>query len=108
MEKNGALSAFILDNTIVKEHGVGALNPILILEDLDPMGNVVNPATIGDLSDMGMGAKKRPLDVAKFRFNTKDRLIIIVLALIIQVHGVILMTAILKHGAIVRTKVETM
>ena len=74
MEKNGALSASILDKNILKEHGVGALNPIL--GRLDPMDNAVNPATIGNLSDMGtkdiMGSKKRPLDVAKFHFNTKD------------------------------------
>ena len=58
----------------MKEHGVGALNPIL--GRLDPMGNAVNPATIGNLSDMDtkdiMGSKKRPLDVAKFHFNIKD------------------------------------
>ena len=74
MEKNGALSASILDKNILKEHGVGALNPIL--GSLDPMGNTVNTATIDNLSDMDtkdiMGSKKRPLDVAKFHFNTKD------------------------------------
>ena len=74
MEKNGALSASILDKNILKEHGVGALNPIL--GSLDPMGNLVTLGNVGNLSDMGtkdiMGSKKRPLDVAKFHFNTKD------------------------------------
>ena len=86
---------------------------------LGHIGNTVNPDTIDNLSDMGnpdtmgtmgniMGFKKRPLDVVKFHFNTKDGLIINVLMLIIQASGVILMRTILKHGAIVRTKVETM
>ena len=74
MEKNGALSASILDKNILKEHGVGALNPML--GSLDPMGNTVNTAAINNQSDMGsqdiMRSKKRPLDVAKFHFNTKD------------------------------------
>ena len=74
MEKNGALSASILDKNILKEHGVGALNPIL--GSLDPMGNLVTLGNVGNLFDMGtkdiMGFKKRPLDVAKFHFNTKD------------------------------------
>ena len=79
MEKNGALSASILDKNILKEHGVGALNPILV--SLDPMGNLVTMGNVGNLSDMGtkdimgdpiMGSKKRPLDVAKFHFNIKD------------------------------------
>jgi hypothetical protein len=74
MEKNGALSAYILDKNILKGHGAGALNPIL--GSLDPMGNVVTMGKVGNLSDMGtmdiMGSKKRPLDVAKFHFNTKD------------------------------------
>ena len=111
MEKNGALSAFILDKHILKEHGLIALNPIV--GSLDPIGNTVNPATIGNLSDMGtmgniMAIKKRPLDVVKFHFNTMDRLIISVLMLVIQVHGVILIRTIGEHGAIVRTKVKTM
>ena len=71
MEKNGALLASILDKNILKEHGVGALNPIL--GSLDPMGYT---ATINNQSNMGtmdiMGTKKRPLDVAKFHFNIKD------------------------------------
>ena len=77
---------------------------------LDHIGNTVNPATIDNLSDMGtMGKiKKRPLDVVKFHFNTMDRLIISVLMLVIQVHGVILIRTIGEHGAIVRTKVKTM
>ena len=108
MEKNGALSAFILDKHILKEHGLIALNPIV--GSLDPIGNTVNPATIGNLSDMGTmdNNKKQPLDVVKFHFNTMDRLIISVLMLVIQVHGVILIRTIGEHGAIVRTKVETM
>ena len=95
MAKNGALSASILDKNILKEHGVGALNPILSSQ-FPPMENTV------------MGLKKQPFDVAKFHFNTKDWLIVSVLPLIIQVRGVILMTTILKHGAIARIKVETM
>ena len=59
MEKNGALSASILDKNIVKEHGVGALNPIMSSQ-FPPMENTV------------MGLKKQPFDVAKFHFNTKD------------------------------------
>ena len=107
MEKNGVLSAFILDKHIPKEHGLIALNPIV--GSLGHIGNTVDPATIGNLSDMGtMGNKKRPLDVVKFHFNTMDRLIISVLTLVIQVHGVILIRTIGEHGAIVRTKVETM
>ena len=107
MEKNGVLSAFILDKHIPKEHGLIALNPIV--GSLGHIGNTVNLATIGNLSDMGtMGNKKQPLDVVKFHFNTMDRLIINVLMLVIQVHGVILIRTIGEHGAIVRTKVETM
>ena len=117
VEKNGALSAFILDKHILKGHGLIALNPIVGMGSLGHIGNTVNLANIGNLSDMGnpatmggpiMGSKKRPLDVVKFHFNTKDGLIINVLMLIIQASGVILMRTILKHGAIVRTKVETM
>ena len=107
MEKNGVLSAFILDKHIPKEHGLIAVNPIV--GSLGHIGNTVNLANIGNLSDMGtMGNKKQPLDVVKFHFNTMDRLIINVLMLVIQVHGVILIRTIGEHGAIVRTKVETM
>ena len=123
VEKNGALSVSILDNNIPKGHGLIALNPIV--GSLGHIGNTVNPATIGSRSDMGnlsnmgnqsdmgtmdniMVSKKRPLDVVKFHFNTKDGLIISVLMLIIQVRGVILMRTIGEHGAIARTKVETM
>ena len=59
MAKNGALLASILDKNIVKEHGVGALNPIMSSQ-FPPMENTV------------MGLKKQPFDVAKFHFNTKD------------------------------------
>ena len=125
VEKNGALSVSILDNNIPKGHGLIALNPIVGMGSLGHIGNTVNPDTIDNLSDMGnpatmgnpsdmgtmgniMGSKKQPLDVVKFHFNTKDGLIISVLTLITQVRGVILMRTIGEHGAIARTKVETM
>ena len=106
MEKNGVLSAFILDKHIPKEHGLIAVNPIV--GSLGHIGNTVNLATIGNLSDMGTmdNNKKQPLDVVKFHFNTMDRLIINVLMLVIQVHGVILIRTIGEHGAIVRIKVQ--
>jgi molybdate-binding protein len=108
MEKNGALSVSILDKHILKEHGLIALNLIV-----GSLGHMVNRATIGNLSNMGtmgniMGSKKLPIDVAKFHFNTKDGLITNVLILIMLLRGVILIRTILKHGAIVKTKVETM
>ena len=50
-----------------------------------------------------MGSKKLPLDVAKSHFNTKDKLTITVLALVIRVRGATLMgLKTLKHGATVR------
>merc|ERR1712110_399228 len=105
--KEWSLSASILDKHIPKEHGLIAVNPIV--GSLGHIGNTVDPATIGNLSDMGtMGNKKQPLDVAKFPFNTMDRLIISVLTLVIQGRGVILIRTIGEHGAIVRTQVETM
>ena len=106
MEKNGVLSAFILDKHIPKEHGLIAVNPIV--GSLGHIGNTVNLATIGNLSDMGTmdNNKKQPLDVVKFHFNTMDRLIISALPLVIQVHGVILIRTIGEHGAIVRIKVH--
>ena len=105
MEKNGALSASILDKHIPKGHGLIAVNPIV--GSLGHIGNTVNPATIGNLSDMGtMGNKKQPLDVANYPFNTMDRLTISVLTLVIQGRGVILIRTIGEHGAIVRIKVQ--
>ena len=136
MEKSGALlvSSLARRSIVGKEHGDGALDQIL--GSLVTIGNLVNPTTMVNLGFMvvlrfmvvqgftsnmisigkmafmvtlaTMGSKKLPLDVAKFPFNTMDRLIISVLTLVIQVHGVILIRTIGEHGAIVRTQVETM
>ena len=128
MEKSGALlvSSLARRYWVIKEHGDGALNQIL--GSLVTMGNLVNLATMVDLGFMvnlastvslasmvaqgfmvvqgstgTMGSKKLPLDVAKSRFNTKDKLTITVLALVIRVRGATLMgLKTLKHGATVR------
>ena len=66
-------------------------NPVSMV-NLDTM---VNPAT--------MGFKKRPLDVAKSHFNSREGPFITVLALVIRVHGATLMgLKTQEHGAIVR------
>ena len=134
MEKNGVLlvSSLARRSIVGKEHGDGALDQIL--GSLVTIGNLVNPTTMVNLGFMvvlrfmvvqgftsnlisigkmafmvtlaTMGSKKLPLDVAKFRFNTKDELTITVLVLVILVCGAILKPHMvlntLKHGATVR------
>ena len=70
-------------------------------------GSTGNLGSMGNMASMvnlaTMGSKKLPLDVAKSRFNTKDKLTITVLALVIRVRGATLMgLKTLKHGATVR------
>jgi hypothetical protein len=69
-------------------------------------GNLGTICNIASMINLAMGSKKLPLDVAKFRFNTKDELTITVLALVIQVRGATLKPHMvlntLKHGATVR------
>ena len=77
------------------------------LASMVAQGFMVIQGSTGNLGSMGnmatMGSKKLPLDVAKYRFNTKDELTITVLALVIRVHGATLMgLKTLKHGATVR------
>ena len=121
MGKSGALSVSSLARMSIvgKEHGDGALNQIL--GSLVTMGNLVNPVTMvvqgstgtlgtmcnmASMINLAMGSKKLPLDVAKSHFNTKDKLIITALALVIRVHGATLKPHMvlntLKHGATVR------
>ena len=120
-EKSGVLlvSSLARRSLVGKEHGDGALNQIL--GSLVTMGNLVNPVTmvvqgstgnlgticnIASMINLAMGSKKLPLDVAKFRFNTKDELTITVLVLVIRVLGATLKPHMvlntLKHGATVR------
>ena len=101
MEKNGALlvSSLARRSIVGKEHGDGVLDQILgSLVAMSKMASLVNLAT--------MGSKKLPLDVAKSHFNTKDKLTITVLALVIRVRGATLkphmVLNMLKHGATVR------
>ena len=91
------------------------LNPgfMVNLASMVAQGFMVVQGSTGNLGSMGnmasmvnlatMGSKKLPLDVAKSRFNTKDKLTITVLALVIRVRGATLMgLKTLKHGATVR------
>ena len=120
-EKSGVLlvSSLARRSLVGKEHGDGALNQIL--GSLVTMGNLVNPVTMvvqgstgtlgtmcnmASMINLAMGSKKLPLDVAKFRFTTKDELTITVLVLVIRVLGATLKPHMvlntLKHGATVR------
>ena len=117
-EKSGALSVSSLARMSIvgKEHGDGALNQILgslvtmvaqgFMVVQGSTGNLGTICNIASMINLAMGSKKLPLDVAKFRFNTKDELTITVLALVIRVHGATLKPHMvlntLKHGATVK------